>query len=106
MKIFRPVFSFSFILSVFVFYELTSTTALGQRAIVVCHGEYEFKCRAHPYQIFEHCGDDNGVGGANPSAVGAKLCGANNYERAELSEGGSIEGNHCGYSWFTIRCKN
>jgi hypothetical protein len=106
MKLQRLIASSSFIVSVLVFNELLLTNALGQRSIVVCHGEYEFKCKAHPYEMFEHCGDDNGVGGANPSTIGPKLCGANNYIGADRSEGGSIGGNHCGYSWFIIRCKN
>ena len=38
----------------------------AEQVFVVCHGEYEFKCRAHPYTVFEHCGDDNHVGGADP----------------------------------------
>jgi predicted acylesterase/phospholipase RssA len=75
-----------------------------RRVFVVCHGEHEAKCGTHPYEVFEHCGDDNGVGGADPKVRGLKLCGNENFE-AHPAEGESIGGNHCGYSWFKIACK-
>jgi hypothetical protein len=81
-------------------------TAIAQKSIAVCHGEYEFKCKAHFYQVFEHCGDDNGVGGADPKVSGSKLCGSDNFLGVEPAEGGGISGNHCGYSWYVVKCKN
>jgi hypothetical protein len=98
MKFARQTISFSLTVSILAASALSLTPALGQRSIVICHGEFEFKCKAHPYDIFEHCGDDNGIGGANPSATGQKLCGTSNYLGADRSEGGGIGGNHCGYS--------
>ena len=52
----------------------------SRRVFVVCHGEHEETCRTHPYDVFEHCGDDNGVGGADPNVSGPKLCGNENFE--------------------------
>lgn len=74
------------------------------RIAIVCHGEQEFLCRRHRFDVFEHCGNDNGVGGADPSLSGRNICGNNNFEVAP-AEGGSVEGNHCGYSWYRIACK-
>ena len=81
------------------------TPAASPREVfVVCHGEYEAKCKAHPYTNFEHCGNDNGVGGANGNVSGRNLCKNENFDVLP-AEGGSIDGNHCGYSWFKIACK-
>jgi hypothetical protein len=41
-------------------------TARAQQIFIVCHGEFESTCKQHPYTVFERCGSDNGVGGANP----------------------------------------
>ena len=79
-------------------------TAAPRQTFIVCHGELESKCRNHPYTIFEHCGNDNGIGGADPQASGRKYCGNSNFD-VRPADGGSIGGNHCGYSWFTIACK-
>jgi hypothetical protein len=75
-----------------------------RQTFVVCHGEDESVCKKHPYTVFEHCGDDNGVSGANGSITGRNLCGNEKFEVLP-AEGGSIGGNHCGYSWFKIACK-
>jgi hypothetical protein len=75
-----------------------------RQTFVVCHGEIAAECRAHAYTVFEHCGADNGVGGADGKASGRKLCGDDNFDVLP-SEGGSIPGNYCGYSWFKIACK-
>jgi len=78
--------------------------ARAQQIFIVCHGELESICKQHPYTVFEHCGNDNGVGGANPDQSGRNLCGHNRFDKAP-AEGGSIGGNHCGYSWFRITCR-
>src|ERR1700722_12983406 len=94
-------FSRALIPTVIVIYsQFAPSTVFAERLTVVCHGEYEFKCKAHFYQIFEHCGDDNGVSGANPNVSGPNLCGKDDYLGAERADGGSIGGNHCGYSWY------
>ena len=79
--------------------------AEAQQVITVCHGEYYSRCLQHPFNEFEHCGDDNGVGGADPDHVsGPRLCGQR-YIRAE-SAAPSTDGNHCGYAWYRIICTN
>ncbi|SRR5713226_652461 len=78
------------------------STASGKE-YVICHGEEEFDCAAHAFQIFERCGKDNGVRGADPNVSGKKLCG-NAPFKVLSSEGGSIDGGYCGYSWFKIAC--
>jgi hypothetical protein len=83
---------------------LEGNAARGEQVFLVCHGEFESRCKQHPYTVFEHCGADNGVGGANPTVSGKKLCGNDKFEAAS-ADGGSISGNHCGYSWFRIICK-
>jgi hypothetical protein len=35
---------------------------------------------------------------------GRNLCGNDNFDVAK-ADGGSVGGNHCGYSWFRITCK-
>jgi hypothetical protein len=82
---------------------IEAKTAAARKTIVVCHGEYKEKCDAHPYDVFEHCSSDNGVGGADDRISGPKYCGNQNYTVLP-AEGGSIGGNHCGYSWFKIVC--
>lgn len=79
-------------------------TVAPSKVAVVCHGEQESLCKAHQYDVFEHCGDDNGVGGADPHLSGHNICGTDNFE-VHPAEGGSIPGNHCGYSWYRIACK-
>ena len=78
--------------------------AHAQQIFIVCHGEFEGTCKQHPYTVFEHCGNDNGVGGADPKVSGRNLCGNDNFDVAK-ADGGSVGGNHCGYSWFRITCK-
>ena len=78
-------------------------TSTARKTVVVCHGEYKQECDAHPYDVFEHCGNDNGVGGADPRISGPRYCGNPNYTVLPAA-GGSIGGNHCGYSWFKIVC--
>jgi hypothetical protein len=79
-------------------------TASAQQVFIVCHGEFESTCKQHPYTVFEHCGNDNGVGGADPNKSGRNLCGSEKFEVSK-AEGGSVGGNHCGYSWFRITCR-
>jgi len=83
---------------------LPGPAASPRQVFVVCHGEHETKCKAHPYDKFEHCGDDNGVGGADGNVSGRNLCGNENFDVLP-AEGGSIGGNHCGYSCFKMACK-
>ena len=71
--------------------------------IVVCHGEFLAKCRAHPFNKFEQCSNSNGVGGANPAITGKQLCG--NDQFTLKSAGPSVSGNHCGYAWFEVACQ-
>lgn len=78
--------------------------ARAQQIFIVCHGELENICKQHPYTVFEHCGSDNGVGGANPTQSGKNLCGHDRFD-VSPADGGSVGGNHCGYSWFRITCK-
>lgn len=90
--------------------------AYAARTLVICHGEFKTKaevsgtdskfwCDQHPYTVFEHCGDDNGVGGANPQESVNNLCGGKGIVNPAPAEGGSGHaGNHCGYSWFSITC--
>jgi hypothetical protein len=75
-----------------------------RKTVVVCHGEHEARCRTNPFDVFEHCGDDNGVGGADPKVTGLRVCGNDNFDVLPAA-GGSVGGNHCGYSWFKIACK-
>ena len=82
--------------------------ALAQ-SFTVCQGEFEAICNQHDFHIdrFEHCGDDNGVSGANPLATAILLCGPEGGPRAGITQvARSISGNHCGYSWFRITCRN
>jgi hypothetical protein len=81
-----------------------STIARSQQIFIVCHGEYESTCKQHPYTVFEHCGKDNGVGGANPKVSGRNFCGNDSFDYTP-AQGGSVGGNYCGYSWFRITCK-
>jgi hypothetical protein len=78
--------------------------AHAQQIFIVCHGEFESSCKQHPYTVFEHCGNDNSVGGANPNQSGKNLCGHDRFD-VTAAEGGSIGGNHCGYFWFRITCR-
>jgi hypothetical protein len=75
----------------------------AQQIFIVCHGEFEAVCKQHPYTVFEHCGDDNHVGGADPPVTARSLCGNDKGEFASIAPG--IGGNHCGYSWFRITCR-
>jgi len=51
-------------------------TARAQQIFIVCHGEFENTCKQHPYTVFERCGSDNGVGGANPERTCAATTGS------------------------------
>jgi pimeloyl-ACP methyl ester carboxylesterase len=79
-------------------------TSAPSKVAVVCHGEHLSTCRSHAFDVFEHCGDDNGVGGADPNLSGRNICGNSNFD-VSSAEGGNIGGNHCGYSWYRISCK-
>ncbi len=90
------------------FSPLTSAAyAQTSQVYIVCHGDHESTCKMHSYAYFEHCGDDNGVGGADPNATISYLCGTkpggapNGAARATQAP---IAGDHCGYSWFEVRC--
>jgi hypothetical protein len=87
---------------------LTSVTYVSaDQTLLVCHGEYYSRCQQHPFQIFEHCGDDNGVGGADPKNIsGPNICGPGVPFDIQPADGGSIGGNHCGYSWYRVVCHN
>ena len=82
----------------------------------ICHGEHEKKqinfdvfrdtrsfkhsCGDHPgFALHEGCGGD----GANPAASAASLCRGKPYYTTQTNFPG-VEGNQCGYSWFTIIC--
>jgi hypothetical protein len=81
-------------------------TPTAKQVYQVCHGEIESTCKQHAYTVFEMCSDKNGVGGANPAISCQTLCGEplgqNSCEARGLFPG--FGGNHCGYSWFEIRC--
>jgi hypothetical protein len=95
---------------------MMAATAIAQppgeegRRFVVCHGEYQTKCREAPVavDVFGHCGQDNGVSSANPNASIIWLCGFRPHGvpngRVEPSGIPSISGNHCGYSWYVVQC--
>lgn len=79
-------------------------TSVPTKAAIVCHGEDENACKEHKYDVFELCSEANGVGGADPNVSGRAICGDSNFD-VSPAEGGSIRGNHCGYSWYRITCK-
>ena len=81
--------------------------AQTSQVYVVCHGENEGVCQQHGMTYFEHCGDDNGVGGADPVETTKYLCGTlpggaprGSHKNIDVGRGGG----HCGYSWFEVRC--
>src|SRR6516162_8199901 len=63
------------LLASLVYEIIVFSSAYAQQIFIVCHGEFENTCKQHPYTVFEHCGDDNGVGGANPNLSARNLCG-------------------------------
>jgi hypothetical protein len=91
------------ILSAFL---LVTSCILSDRAnaVIICHGQTESVCKIHPYDRFEHCGNDNGVGGANPLISAQTFCPGGNHGYLATPTAGTIKDGYCGYSWFQLRC--
>jgi len=102
----RKVFMSFIVVSTILIIIIIGKAAIAQ-SFIVCHGEFEAICRQHDFTWFEHCGNDNGVSGADPRATAIRLCGSGRGPGANIEPvAQSIPGNHCGYSWFRITCPN
>ena len=81
--------------------------------ISICHGENQKRiinfnpfsdphphgCDDHAgYNVFEGCAG----GGANPAVSGANLCNGGTW--TARSNYPPVNGDRCGYSWFTVSC--
>jgi hypothetical protein len=75
------------------------------KIVGVCHGQTLSDCRVHPFDQFEHCGNDNGVGGFNANVSCHQWCGQNYRQGCEtaVAAPGKYAG-FCGYSWVTMKC--
>jgi hypothetical protein len=90
-----------------MFFELRCYAGPPKKTRIICHGQTLSECQKHPYNFFEHCGDDNGVGAFDRNQSCKEQCGveyANGCEVGPAPGGSANWGGFCGYTWATIEC--